>query len=46
MVRDNEIPVGYVIIYRPWIRDPRTGKRRYPVNRKVFKLVVRNRSRN
>lgn len=27
-------------IFRRWIRDPKTGERRYPKNGKVFRIPV------
>jgi hypothetical protein len=32
-------PRGHYI-YRPWITDPKTGKRKYPRRAKVFKIWV------
>jgi hypothetical protein len=34
------VPEGKVVIFRPYIRDPRTGKLIYPKNGRVFRLVV------
>lgn len=34
-------PPGYCWIYRPWITDKRTGRRRYPKNARFFKLLVK-----
>lgn len=36
----DETPPGYKWIFRPYVVDPKTGKRRYPVNARVFKLLV------
>ena len=30
----------YDVIFRPWITDPKTGKRIYPKNAKVFRIVI------
>jgi len=32
-------PRGHYI-YRPWITDPKTGRRKYPRHAKVFKIWV------
>lgn len=36
----DEAPPGFEWVYRPWVTDPKTGKRRYPKNARVFKLLV------
>lgn len=33
-------PPGMKLIFRPWITDPKTGKRIYPKKSKVFALFV------
>lgn len=33
-------PPGWKYIFRPWVRDPKTGVVRYPRNGKVFVLLV------
>jgi len=37
----DETPPGHKWIFRPWITDPRTGKRRYPRTSRFFKLLVK-----
>jgi hypothetical protein len=37
----NEAPPGYEWIFRPWVTDPKTGKRRYPKTARFFKLLVK-----
>ena len=32
---------GFVLIFRPWVHDPKTGQIRYPKHGKVFPLWVR-----
>lgn len=36
----DETPPGYKWIFRPWVKDPKTGQRRYPRNSRFFKLLV------
>lgn len=33
-------PAGFKWIFRPWVRDPKTGRVRYPRKSKVFVLLV------
>lgn len=33
-------PPGWKYIFRPWVRDPKTGRVRYPRSGKVFILLV------
>lgn len=37
----DETPPGFKWIFRPWVTDPKTGKRRYPRNSRFFKLLVK-----
>jgi hypothetical protein len=32
---------GHILIFRPWVTDPKTGQRRYPKHGKVFPLWVK-----
>jgi hypothetical protein len=34
-------PLGYEVIYRPWVTNRRTGRRIYPKRARVFSLLVR-----
>ncbi|VGO16987.1 hypothetical protein PDESU_05581 [Pontiella desulfatans] len=36
-----EVPPGYKLIFRPYITDPKTGKRKYPVNSRCFPILVK-----
>jgi hypothetical protein len=33
---------GYVLIFRPWVTDPKSGKRRYPRRGRVFPIWVKD----
>lgn len=35
---------GYILIFRPWRIDPRTGRKIYPRRGKVFPMKVRRRT--
>jgi hypothetical protein len=35
---EGDLPPGYVWIYRPWVTDPKTGRRRYPKHARFFRF--------
>jgi hypothetical protein len=40
MVNDDRIPPGYEVIFRPYRKNPKTGRWERPKNARVWRMVV------